>query len=301
MDLLTDDALLRTMFGAAGHVWSVGTLSAFMALPEGVPTGDDDTLILASGDSLVRLRPGGKLLAFETLSSDPRGWNHGIAVCLPVSAERPSGRLRMQRDTAAILPADRERVIVDLGLGQGPARALFRPEGAPLPDGMPWSEAAVLLEAMPGTWILDTPILRIETRVTKGIGFHHVEQALETGRAYAETTPVPPGLMPVAHVFPPHPARARPGVPTTFDPDLHARFQAILMRHGRPDLRALKTDIQAQLAANRFDPPRTDRHGTTVVRVALRQHLMIHGDAPRDWLSRFDRPLLRLLDSGTPG
>src|SRR5690606_37369853 len=67
---LETGALLASMFGAEGHLWSVGTLSAFMALegcgtPEQTPSG----LILAAGGSRARLRPGAQLLAFETLSS----------------------------------------------------------------------------------------------------------------------------------------------------------------------------------------------------------------------------------------
>ncbi|NGM45941.1 hypothetical protein G5B31_10350 [Rhodobacter sp. SGA-6-6] len=297
---LETGALLASMFGAEGHLWSVGTLSAFMALegcgtPEQTPSG----LILAAGGSRARLRPGAQLLAFETLSSDPRGWNHGIALCLPGTPGKPSGRITRVSDDDPIIPADRGHPVLDLGLGQGPVRALFRPasEDAFAAAGLAWSEAAAILAPLPGEWIVDTPVLRVERA---GAVLHSVPQALETGRSHAETTPVPPGLIPLAHVFPPHPARHRPGEPMAFDPARHARFQAILSRHGRPDLWALKQEVMAQLAEGRFAPPETDRHGATVVRVALRQHLHLQGPPPREWLDRFDRPLLRALEEG-PG
>ncbi|MFT3688495.1 DUF6925 family protein [Paenirhodobacter sp.] len=261
------DPLLRRMFGAEGHLWSVGTLAAFMALPCGVPVAEGADLVLRAEGCTARLRPGGRLLAFETLSSDPRGWNHGIAICLPATAPPP--------------PADAP----DLGLGQGPVRAMFRPDVG-RGEGLTREDAA----RMPGTWIIDTPVLRAERRE----GLHQVAQAQATGRTHAETTPVPPGLIPVAHVFPPHPAR---GV-AAFDPARHRAFQAILSRHGRADLWALKSAVLAQLADGRFDPPVVDRHGAAVIRVALRQHLHLSGDVPRDWLAHFDRPLLRGLEAG---
>lgn len=285
-DPLEAEALLRAMLGAEGHLWSLGTLSAFMALERPGP------------GSRIRLRPGARLLAFETLGSDPRGWNHGIALCLPPGTGHPLRQVTRIMDDDPIDPADRGRPVLDLGLGQGPVRALFRPDSgaAFAAEGMGWTEAAPILGPMQGWWIVDTPVLRAERRGEGGVALHSVPQGLATGRTHAETTPVPPGLIPVAHVFPPHPARHRPGEPMAFDPARHARFQAILARHGRPDLWALKRDVVGQLAAGRFVPPVTDRHGATVVRVALRQHLHLQGPPPRDWLEAFDRPLLRALD-----
>lgn len=296
-DPFEGDILLRAMFGAEDHVWSVGTLSAFMAINSaGPPVPGPKGLVLAGASTRARLRPGARLLAFETLSSDPRGWNHGIALCLPHGAARPSGRVTRAVDDDPIDPADRGRPVLDLGLGQGPVRVLFRSasEAAFAAEGLAWDQAAKILVPLPGDWVIDTPVLRAEC----GTMPHSVPQAIGTGRTHAETTPVPPGLIPVAHVFPPHPARHRPGAPTTFDPARHARFQAILARHGRPDLWALKADIRAQLIEDRFAPLATDRHGTAVTRVALRQHVHLHGTPPRLWLEGFDRPLMRALDGG---
>ncbi|VDC26391.1 DUF6925 family protein [Pseudogemmobacter humi] len=297
-DPLESETLLRAMFGAEGHLWSVGTLSAFMT-PDGTgtPGYGPSGLILGGARSRTRLRPGARLLAFETLSSDPRGWNHGIALSLPGAAGAASGRVRRARDYDPIDPADAGRPVLDLGLGQGPVRALFRPATgeALATEGLTWEEAAPVLAALPGEWVIDTPVLRLERA---GAPPHCVPQARATGRSHAETTPLPPGLIPVAHVFPPHPARQQPGEPVGFDSTCHARFQAILARHGRPDLWALKAEVVAQLAAGRFEPPATDRHAATVVRVALRQHAHLHGPPPRAWTERFDRPLARALEGG---
>ncbi|GAB1363909.1 hypothetical protein MASR1M32_31450 [Rhodobacter sp.] len=292
-DPLSSASLLRALLGAEDHLWSVGTLAAFMALPSGGKRVETPDLVtLRTADTLVELRPclpsGAQLLAFETLSSDARGWNHGIAICLPGSEAVPQGIVRRIGDAP----------LFDLGLGQGAARALARPANALDIAGLTWTEAEPLLAAGPATWIIDTPVLRVERQTPAGPGFHAVGQALATGRSHAETTPVPPGLIPVAHIFPPHPARHRPGAPMAFDFARHAQFQSILARHGRPDLWALKSETLAQLAAGRCDPPETDRHGAAVIRVTLRQHLHLHGPPPPDWLHRFDRPLLRALEAG---
>lgn len=301
-DPLEAETLLRSLFGAEGHLWSVGTLGAFMALdavgrprPRTLPSD----MLLAAGGVSARLRPGAHVLAFETVSSDPRGWNHGIALCMPAIASAPSRRVTRAEDRDPLDSADLGRPVLDLGLGQGPVRAFFRPdsEAAFAAAGKPWDEAAPLLATKPGIWAIDTPILRVERRGGDGGALHSLAQAFVSGRTHAETTPVPDGLIPVAHVFPPHPARHFPGAPMRFDHDRQRRFQAILARHGRPDLWALKQEVLAQLAAGRCDPPAADRHAAAVIRVALRQHLHLSGRPPRDWLERFDRPLMRALEA----
>ena len=274
-------------------------MAAFAGLDvAGAPVQTALGLVLRGDGVLARLRPGGQLLAFETLSSEPMGWNHGLALCLPPGPGAGSRLLRRVSDSDAIERGDRSRLALDLGLAQGASRALFRPDdpAAFAVEGLDWSEAAPLLEPLSGVWIIDTPLLRIERRLPRGIGIHTVPQALTSGATHAATTPVPAGLVPVAHVFPPHPARQAPGAPV--DPILHEQFQALLARFGRPDLWGLKRQVLAQLAAGRFEPPETDRHGAAVVRVALRQYARLHGAPPQPWLERFDRPLLRALRDG---
>lgn len=286
------------LFGAEGHVWSAGTMAAFAGLDlTGTPARSPLGLILRGKEVQARLRPGGRLLAFETLSSDPTGWNHGLAICLPLGEGAPLRMLRRVSDSDAIERVDRGRLALDLGLAQGPSRALFRPDDPAgfATEGREWPEAAPALEPLSGVWIIDTPVLRIERRLPRGIGIHTVAQALASGATHAVTTPVPAGLVPVAHVFPPHPGRLAPGAPAPFDTARHQQFQSLLERFGRPDLWALKQQVSAQLAEGRFDPPEVDRHGAAVVRVALRQHARLHGAPPQAWLARFDRPLLRAL------
>ncbi len=295
--------LLRGMFGAPGHVWSAGTMTAFAGMEiVATPAGQDDRPVVQDATTAARLAPeafvaeGGRPVAFETLSSDPRGWNHGIALCLPASPASPApppARLTAAEDGDAINPRDRGRQALDLGIGQRPVRALFRPDDPAMlaQAGRFWPDAAPVLAAAPGVWIIDTPALRIERRAAGAIGLHFVEAALTSGLSHAATTPVPEGMMPVAHVFPPHPARSRPGGAGIFDP----------ARYGRAELWALKCAVLSRLRDGGDMPPDADRHRLAVIRVALRQQCRLGAPPPRCWLERFDRPLLQALEIRPPG
>lgn len=302
---LEPSALLRAMFGAPGHVWSAGILAAFAGMEMAGPAIERGGRLILSRDGTAarlapRLPPGVRLLAFETLSSDARGWNHGVALCLPdEGGALPAGRLSAVEDDDPLDPAESGRAMLDLGIARGHVRALFAPDDLATMAfaGRLWQESAPALARLPGRWIIDTPFLRIEREGRGTIGLHSVPSAIGAGPTHAATTPVPAGMVPVAHVFPPHPARLRPGVAAAFDPEAHVRFQAILARHGRSDLWALKCSVLAALREGGSPPPRIDRHGQAVVRVALRQHCHLAGPPPRGWLERFDRPLLRALEA----
>ena len=55
-----DFTLLSQLFGAAGHLWSIGTLAGFMGLDlTGSPTPVGGGLVLSYGAVTARLRPGG--------------------------------------------------------------------------------------------------------------------------------------------------------------------------------------------------------------------------------------------------
>lgn len=250
-------------------------------------------LVARSGPASLRLDATPLLLAFETLSSDPFGWNHGLALC--VTARGPTGAGRISPcgpDRAAIRAADRNRPAYDMGCGDGIARVLFRPEAVATMEsfcGQAWDEAA--MPAVSGTWVVETPLARIEQAHSGGpVPVHRL------GNTPPATTPLPDGWLAAAHVFPPHPARAPTGGPAAFDAGRHGAFQALLARHGRPDLWRLKQHVEALLAAGRFEEIAADRHGVATIRVTLRQALARTGVPPPDpWLSRYDRALLRAL------
>ena len=234
---------LSRLMAALAPVWrdcviSVGTGEGMMVFhPMDPPRRGAGGWRATSGPARLHLRDGAGVLAFETLSSDPRGWNHGIALCSTGGSmaqpevricERPLGTWRIETECATLALDHREGPVPIHRLGMGPAR----------------------------------------------------------------TTPLPCGWRALAHVFPPHPARMRPGQPMAFDPARHEVFQTLLARHGRADLVDLKARVTDLLKADRFERLTLDRHGVAVVRVALRQHLALTGVPPsEDWLRRHDRPL----------
>lgn len=291
---------LRAMLTAADHVWSVGTPSAVMGFSaSGAVMGCDRAPVARNGAVSLRLEGAPRLLAFETISADPFGWNHGLALCVTARAPAGSGWIAgCGGDPRAIRPEDRDRPVWNMGCGDGIARVLFRPDEAAAMAGLAgrsWDEARPEIERLPGTWAVDTAIARIEQRHEGGPA-----PVLRLGTAPPATTPLPDGWLAAAHVFPPHPARLRPGQPAAFDPDRHAAFQTLLARHGRADLWALKQAVQALLAKGRFAEIDTrgelGRHGRMVIRVALRQALARDGVPPPDpWISRHDPALWRAL------
>lgn len=281
------------MLAAPDHVWSVGSpvgVAAF--LPSGTVEGTPP--VARNGPASLRLDGAPRLLAFETISADPFGWNHGVALC--VTGRQPEGGGRIAPggpDRGAIVPADRDRLAWDLGVGDGVTRVLVRPDDPTAMarrEGLTWDEASDVA-ALPAVWIVETAIARIEQRHVAGtLPVHRL------GTTPPATTPMPSGWSAAAHVFPPHPARARLGLPAEFDPGRHAAFQALLAKHGRPDLWRLKQRVQALLARGRFEAMPVDRHGMAVIRVALRQAMAQDGAPPPErWLRHYDPALLRAL------
>lgn len=299
------------MLGARDHLWSMGTFGALMGFtPGGAVSAEDDALIATGTGALLRLDAAPRLLAFETISSDPLGWNHGVALCAPAERAAPSVNNRPLRwagpDARAIAPGERHLPLLDLGLEQAGCRALLRLASEAEAEalcGQLYVDAAESLGHIAAAWVVETPLGRLE-RYHDGKGpppLMRVGTQAGKGRVHAASTPVPPGWLPYAHVFPPHPARHAPGEPAAFDPARHAAFQALLERHGDADLWALKTRVMALLREGRFEDIRPGRHGAAVVRVALRQarHLL-SGPLPREWLAAHDRPLQAYLAENGP-
>lgn len=288
---------LRAMLGAADHLWSVGTGAGVMAfVPDGTVAEAEGSLIAGGGQARLRLNAGARLLAFETISSDPRGWNHGIAVCAADDAPpMPPASQPWEPDAMAIRPQDRGRIAFDLG-GDSIARLRFRPDD----DAVAAARSLIAsggagvwapLAELPGIWVVQTRIAQAEQWKAGGNPPVH-----RPGGGPSRATPLPAGWLAAAHVFPPHPARIRPGQPAAFDPVRHAAFQGRLAQFGRRDLWDLKQRVLDSLAAGRFETIETDRHAATIIRVTLRQQLAA-GMCPSDqWLARYDPALFRALD-----
>lgn len=289
-----------------GNVWSMGPFGAMLGIfPTGGALRGDALFAEAPG---VRLRLGGlpQPVAFEALSSDPLGWNHGIALCLP--AAEPAGPEVLDwagADHGALDPGDRARQVLDLGLRASQGRILLRlaPEAAAPFLGRPFAEVRPALADLPAVWIAETALGRIEQvhhpRPGAGAPLMFMPKMLGSGRTHAATTPVPEGLVPLSHVFPRHPARQAPGVSKAFDAAAHAAFQDLLARYGIPEFWALKQSVLAALRRGELLDIAGGRHRMAALRVALRQarHVMPGADL-QPWLERYDAPMLAAMEAG---
>ena len=113
--------------------WSLGAVGAIAEFMR-----DKDEALLADS-SLVRATSQGAIrvivscgtmpIAYETVSSRPGRWLHGVAFCLPEDAARMNSRTHLTevgRDEEAILVEDRTSSRFDLGAGVTNVDAMIR-------------------------------------------------------------------------------------------------------------------------------------------------------------------------------
>lgn len=295
-------------------IWSMGAfgvVAGFAAEDTEPPVAESTGALTKAGmDAALRLaapedvRP----VAFEVLSSDPRSWNHGVALCLPRAAlERPCRMAvtELGDDEDALLAPGR---LFDLGLSLPQADICVRTDDGRLIAGLcglaglegrtNLPRLAALLADYSHIRVTVTPIGRIEAlqrQASAAAGLPGViPQIVASGRTHAATTPVPAGLVPFGYVFPPHPLRRRPGQAKAFDRADHDAFQQILRNFGVPRLDATKSRIVAAVRGGGKPedlPAPADRFESACMRVALRQ--LRWTDPFVDlgpWLSQFDRP-----------
>jgi hypothetical protein len=299
--------------------WSVGTFGAIaeFARDAGEPVAfarDAASLAAVTGRGGIRIAPRADLrpFAFETTTKD--AWNHRIALCLPEDECAMSGRTVLTDlgpDHDALREQDRQAVLFDLGLGALQVDCCVRiadPEIAAqlrAHCGQPvfgTSAMGIILATNPHRVFLSRlgrvevfqPIPPPDGKSPEGPHTHVLPGLLRHRRTHAATEPIPDGLVPCAHVYPPHPMkdgldRARP-----FDRAHHDAFQAILRSYGDPKIVALKQQVLSAVAAG-ADPsaiPVTNhRFARTTIRVTLRQLRALHESAPSldAWLAAHER------------
>lgn len=245
-------------------------------------------------------------LAFEVLSSDPVGWNHGIALCLPKHDAQMSRRTQLTilgPDTDAISPSDRNTPMADLGLGKENADIYVRPVNT---DAHSLSTGGIFEELnsrfSDHVWIFETAVGRMEVRQPS---YRHIVPNLLSSQAtHAATTPIPDGLVPVGYVFPPNPRRAK-GVSATQSIRHYDASQDTMRRFGQPNLVEFKRKVQS--AFDQESPPAIahsllsdggamGREERTCIRIAIRQQWWLR---PRDvlveWARIYDRPFAEWL------
>jgi len=312
-------AFLDAQMADAETQWSVGSFGAIAEFArdasEPVAFARDAAALSAATDRggiRIALRADMQPFAFETTTKD--SWNHRIALCLPEDQCAMSGRMVLTEvgaDHDALREQDRHAVLFDLGLGTVQVDCCVRiadPEIAAqlrAHCGHPafgTSAMGIILATNPHRVFLSRlgrvevfqPIPPPDGKSPDGPHTHVLPALLRHRRTHAATEPLPAGLVPCAHVYPPHPAKDGMGRGRPFDRAHHDAFQAILRSYGDPKFLALKQQVTNAVAAG-ADPSAiavTDqRFARTTIRVTLRQLKAQHESAPslHAWLAAHER------------
>jgi hypothetical protein len=310
--------LVRREIANPDTQWSLGT---FGAIAEFARDCDEPVHLSQSADAVsavtarggIALTPHQGIRAFASESTTKSGWNQRIALCLPAddcAMNRRSALTELGPDRDALRPEDRGSILFDLGLGALQAdfcvrigdpslaarlreltgRAVFEHGNPAMGMILAANPPRVFISRL-GRIEVYQPIPPPSGKSPEGPHTHVLPRLLKSGRTHPATEPVPEGLVPCAHLYPPHPARDGLGEARPFDATHHHAFQRMMAACGDPaGLAAKRRVIDAVLAG---EPPTAvagDRHTRISVRIALRQmKSQGHASAALSaWLASFD-------------
>ena len=261
-----DREILLVALADPASAWSLGAFGAAAEFRRGQ---DEAFTTIETGRAGLRTTRGGialtlvetlRPIAYEMPVGD--GWSHAVALCLPATNLVPPTCLfftELGPDADALDPTQREAVSFDLGLGLNQASVRIRTDRPAALDRLRAHrgsavtdfDAVIRLELAAGDadLVVAGPLGRIE--VLGGAGDASgprafvVPKIVRRSLTHLATAPIPPGLVPLGHFYPPHPCRDAAGRAIPFEPTRHDAFQALLARWGDPDGLALKAAIQA--------------------------------------------------------
>jgi hypothetical protein len=298
--------------------WSLGT---FGAIAEFSRDPGEPVRLVQSAEAVsavtprggIALKPHAAISAFASEGITKTGWNQRIALCLPAHDCAMNQRVALTEigpDHLAPREEDRNSILFDLGLGALQAdfcvrigdrslaarlrehvgRAVFEPGNPAMAMILAAHPHRVFISRL-GRIEVYQPIPPPSGKSPEGPHTHVLPRLLKSGRTHPATEPVPEGLVPCAHLYPPHPARDGLGEARPFDATHHHAFQRMMAACGDPaGLAAKRRVIDAVLAG---EPPTAvagDRHSRISVRIALRQmKSQGHASAALSaWLASFD-------------
>ena len=312
-------ALLRQGIADPDTQWSLGT---FGAIAEFSRDEDEPVLLTMAADILssvtdrggiaLQLDPGIRPFASEGLTKSD--WNQRIALCLPEDScamNRRGVLAELGADAQALREEDRDAILFDLGLAALQADFCVRIDDADVADelrrhaGRPVFEAGnpamgIILHANPhrvfvsrlGRIEVYQPIPPASGRSPEGPHTHVLPKLLKGGRTHPATEPIPPGWIPCAHLYPPHPLRNGLGQPRRFEAGHLDSFVAAMAAFGDPAMLEIKQRVREAVRAGKSPAEiAVDRQGRTGVRIALRQ-MKAAGDASpalAAWLANLDQ------------
>jgi hypothetical protein len=279
--------------------WSLGT---FGAIAEFSRDHDEPVRLVQSAEAVsavtarggIALKPHAAIRVFASEGITKTGWNQRVALCLPQDDCAMNRRVALTEigpDHAAPREGDREAILFDLGLGalqadfcvrigdrslaarlrEHAGRTLFEPGNPAMAMILAAHPHRVFISRL-GRIEVYQPIPPPSGKSPEGPHTHVLPRLLKSGRTHPATEPVPDGLVPCAHLYPPHPARDGLGEARPFDATHHHAFQQIMAACGDPAaLAAKQRAVDAVLAGEPPSAVAADRHGRISVRIALRQ------------------------------
>jgi len=301
--------------------WSLGT---FGALAEFTRDADEPVVLDRDDNAVSAVTPRGalriarhpELRPFASESPTAQSWSHRVALCLPEASCAMGGRAELTEvgiDREALREEDRAGVLFDLGVGAHQAdccvrssdadvvaalrgctgKSLFSPNSGAMKVMLAASPHRVFISRL-GRIEVYQPIPPADGKSPSGPHTHVLPKLLAHGRTHSANEPLPPGWIPCAHFYPPHPARDAFGKRRPFQAKHHAAFQALLARYGDPQRLALKQRVidLVMSGGEPFEIPiDNDRFARATVRVALRQLRALDQSpsALNAWLSAHDR------------
>ena len=299
--------------------WSLGT---FGAIAEFSRDHDEPVRLVQSAEGVSAVTPRGgidvtphaAIRPFATEGITKTGWNQRVALCLPrddCAMNQRTALTEIGPDHHAPREEDRNSILFDLGFGalqidccirigdrslatqlrKHAGRAVFEPGNPAMGMILAANPHRVFISRL-GRIEVYQPIPPASGKSPEGPHTHVLPRLLKSGRTHPATEPVPEGLVPCAHLYPPHPARDGLGEARPFDATHHHAFQRMMAACGDPVALATKRRVVDAVLAG--EPPTAvggDRHGRISVRIALRQ-MKSQGHASvalSAWLASFDQ------------
>ncbi|MEM7765850.1 MAG: hypothetical protein AAF290_17440 [Pseudomonadota bacterium] len=311
--------------------WSMGSFGALAEFhqdpdePAVSPTdhamsrATDRGAIRLNADAVASCTP----VAYQQLAKNRQRWGQGMALCLAegqAQGARRSALTQLGPDNDAIRESDRGAFLFDMGLDLQQCDFCIRTRDAELISVLVDNEGRSLFDSNNPAMgailrhhphrVALTPLGRIEVfqkiggpdtggKSPPGPHTHVLPNLMRAKKTHAANITVPDGLTPCAYLHPGNPLVDGLGQPRAYRADLATAFAELFRTYAPEDLKALKSNLGAAIAAgtspDEFSEP-SSRAARLTLRVGLRQLAQSarHVDDQKTlsiiqaWLERFD-------------
>ncbi|MEM9358101.1 MAG: hypothetical protein AAGB04_18020 [Pseudomonadota bacterium] len=311
--------------------WSMGSFGALAEFhqdpdePAVSPTdyamsrATDRGAIRLNADAVARCTP----VAYEQLARNRQRWGQGMALCLAegqAQGARRSALTQLGPDNDAVRQSDRGALLFDMGLDLQQCDFCIRTRNEELISVLVGNEGRSLFDSNNPAMgailrhhphrVALTPLGRVEVfqkiggpdtggKSPPGPHTHVLPNLMRAKKTHAANITVPVGLTPCAYLHPGNPLVDGHGQPRSYRADLADAFANMFETYAPDDLKILKSDLSAAIAAGtspgEFAEP-SSRAARLTLRVGLRQLAQSarHFEDQKKlsiiqaWLERFD-------------